>query len=204
MQIMQSDAPKQAETVDMRFNRAEILPPEFFETEEPQAYIVFPLHFKSKEYGYLVLNPAEGQWPNSLVNTHMNSLSSSIENSYYQSQFMELAEIKRLSETDPLTGLYNRRGFEKGLQEALVGFKDGMTISIASIDMDNLKLINDIYGHADGDFALKALSGVLKTCLNPDEVCARFGGDTKHIFACMQMADERMYINKRNYKKSQR
>ena len=255
MQIMQVSDQNHAETVDMKFARADILPKEFFNTDEPQTYIIFPLFFKNRELGYLVLNPSEGQWPNSLVNTYINALSSAIESSYYQSQFMELAEIKRLAQTDPLTGLYNRRGFEDGLQEILSSFSEGMTVSIASIDMDNLKLINDIYGHADGDFALKTLSRILNTCLNDDEICARFGGDefsailvshqpgrveefvsvfgqrlseasrssgkpypihasigvcdlkggdTKHIFACMQTADERMYVNKRNYKKSQR
>lgn len=58
---------------------------------------------------------------------------------------MELAEIRRMSETDPLTGLYNRRGFENGLQGVLSSYTDGMTISLASIDMDNLKMINDIW-----------------------------------------------------------
>ena len=255
MQIMKVCDQKQAETVDMKFARADILPKEMFDTDTPQTYIVFPLYFKNRELGYLVLNPSEGQWPNSLVNTYINALSSALESSYYQSQFMELDEIKRMSQTDPLTGLYNRRGFENGLQEVLSSFSDGMTISIASIDMDNLKLINDIYGHADGDFALTTLAKVLQTCLNKDEICARFGGDefsailisdkpgrveefvnifgtrlaeasrssgkpypihasvgvcdlkggdTKHIFACMQVADERMYVNKRNYKKSKR
>ena len=255
MQIMQSSDRNQAETVDMKFDRADILPAEFFDTEEPRTYVIFPLFFKNKALGYLVLNPSDGQWPNSLASTYIYALSSAIENSYYQSQFMELAQIKKLAQTDPLTGLYNRRGFEDGLQEVLSSFTEGMTVSIASIDMDNLKLINDIYGHADGDYALKTLADVLRKCLNDDEICARFGGDefsailvshkpgrveefadqfsnrlseasrasgkpypihasigvcdlkggdTKHIFACMQTADERMYVNKRNYKKSQR
>ncbi len=255
MQIMQANDRIRAETVDMVFDRASILPKEFFETETPQAYIIFPLYYKNKEYGYLVMTPLKGQWPNSLVNTYINELSTSIENNYNQEKFMELAEIRRMSETDPLTGLYNRRGFENGLQGVLSSYTDGMTISLASIDMDNLKLINDIYGHADGDFALKTLSRILNSCLDPDEICARFGGDefsaviistkpgrveefidlftlrlaeasrssgkpypihasigvcdlkggdTKHIFACMQTADERMYINKRNYKKTQK
>ncbi|MBP5260784.1 MAG: GGDEF domain-containing protein [Clostridiales bacterium] len=254
-QIMGIVDSRLADTAGVKFDRSKILPDTVFDSETPQAYIIFPIFFKNKEYGYIVLNPSEGQWPNSLMNTYINSLSAAIENSYYQSQFIELAEIKRLSETDPLTGLYNRRGFENMLQNTLASFSAGMTISIASIDMDNLKLINDIYGHADGDFALKTLSEVLKSSLEPEEFCARFGGDefsaviitrepgrvdrfidiftshlseasrssgkpypihasigvcdlnggdTKHIFACMQTADERMYINKRNYKKAQR
>ena len=255
MQKMPSDAEGKTVSANTVFSRSDILPAEIFESEKPGAYIILPLNYKSKEYGYLVLCPTEDQWPNSLINTFTNALSAAIENNYYQSQFMELAEIKKLSETDPLTGLYNRRGFENGLGEILASYAEGTTISIASIDMDNLKLINDIYGHADGDFALTTLATVLKTCLKEGELCARFGGDefsavlvsdqpgrieefvnifglrlsevskssgkpypihasvgvcdlkggdTKHIFACMQLADERMYINKRNYKMAQK
>ena len=257
MQIMRTEDQLAAETVDMRFPRSEVLPHELTGDSKPGGYIVFPISYKNKSYGYLVLKPDEGEWPNALTNTYINALAAAIENFFYQDQFMELAEIKRLSETDPLTGLYNRRGFENALTEILASYSEGKTISLASIDMDNLKLINDIYGHADGDYALKTLSDVLKTCLRDGEICARFGGDefsavlisdhpdhdrieefadifgrrlsevskttgkpypihasvgisdlkggdTKHIFACMQLADERMYVNKRNYKMTMR
>ncbi|MBO4243217.1 MAG: GGDEF domain-containing protein, partial [Clostridiales bacterium] len=251
MQRMRSSERTKAEIFDARFNKDDILPKEIFDQDRPGAYIIFPLYYKSKEYGFLVIHPSEGQWPNSLTNTYTNSLSAALENSYNQIRFSELAEIKRLSETDPLTGLYNRRGFENGLAGILSSCKEGTTISIASIDMDDLKSINDLYGHADGDFALKMLANVLKTFIHEGELCARFGGDefsavlvsdrpgrieefvnafaislseaskksgkpypihasigisdlkggdNQHIFACMQLADKLMYMNKRKYK----
>ena len=43
--------------------------------------------------------------------------------------------------------------------------------------MDNLKTINDIHGHSEGDFALSEISRVLQSCLKENEFCARFGGD---------------------------
>ena len=43
--------------------------------------------------------------------------------------------------------------------------------------MDNLKTINDVHGHAEGDYALTNLAITLKSCLTEDEFCARFGGD---------------------------
>ena len=177
MQRMRSGERLKAEVFDTRFNKDDILPVEVFDKDHAGAYIIFPLYYKSKEYGFLVINPSKGQWPNSLTNTYTNALSGALENSYYQSQFVELARIKRLSETDPLTGLYNRRGFENGLAGILSSCNPGTTISIASIDMDDLKSINDLYGHADGDFALKMLADVLKGFIHEGELCARFGGD---------------------------
>ena len=255
MQIMKAKERMHPQIVDRRFRREEVIPSEYFETEKAQTYIIFPLHYKNKEYGYLVMNPARGEWPNSLTDTYTNALSSALENHYYQKQFREYAEIKKLSETDPLTGLYNRRGFEQGLSNLLSEGESGTSkeifISIASIDMDNLKMINDIYGHSEGDFALRILADTLKACIEEDEICARFGGDefsvilktnspdrvrsfvdefedrmkkasessgkpypihasvgicalqgrnTKDIFACMQAADEYMYVRKRSYK----
>ena len=252
---MKSSARMHAEVTDERFNRSDILPPGCFDTDEPGTYIIYPIYYKNKEYGYLVLKPEVGEWPNSLTNTYTNALSSALENNYYHKQFMEYAEIKNLSETDPLTGLYNRRGFENHLSNILSADESEpgrrMNISIASIDMDNLKTINDIFGHTEGDNALCIIADSLRKCTSDDEICARFGGDefvvvlrskgndrireftmnfdrlldeasktldksyvihasvgvcalkgrdTKDIFVCMQTADEKMYVNKRNYK----
>ena len=179
MQVMRADERNQAERIGKRFRRSDILPPECFDTEE--AYIIFPLYYKSKEYGYLVLCPAPGQWPNALTDSYTNALSSALESNFYQKQISEYADIKKLSETDPLTGLNNRRGFENGLTELLAvnerESRPEIRISIASIDMDNLKLINDVYGHSEGDFALRMLADTLRDCIEEGEVCARFGGD---------------------------
>ena len=123
------------------------------------------------------MKPETDQWPNELAYNYITTLSSAIENCYYQKHFSEFAEIKRIARTDELTGLYNRRGFEHALQELLSSENGSRIISIVSIDMDNLKTINDEHGHAEGDFALTELAKTLKFCLSEDEFCARFGGD---------------------------
>ncbi len=177
LQIMHEENRRQAEAVNETFKRKDLLPKECFETDTPGVYIVYPLFFKNKDYGYLVLKPNEQQWPNSLTYTYISTLSSAIETCYLQKKFGVIAEITRLSQTDELTGLYNRRGFENALQEILTSTPDETVISIASIDMDNLKTINDIHGHSEGDFALSEISRVLQSCLKENEFCARFGGD---------------------------
>lgn len=79
---------------------------------------------------------------------------------------------------DPLTGTFNRRGFEKNISEKFD--EDGRKkcdLAIASIDMDDLKLINDTYGHNAGDEAIKEIAGCLEGALKEGEFVARMGGD---------------------------
>ena len=177
LQIMHAENRRQAEAKNQTFSRGDILPSEYFQTEEPGVYIVLPIYFKNIDYGYLVLKPRQDQWPNFIMNTYISTLSGALENCYYQKKFSVIAEITKQSMTDSMTGLYNRRGFENALQDILVNKDDSMTIHIVSIDMDNLKEINDVYGHADGDFALTTLANVVRDCLSGSEFCARFGGD---------------------------
>jgi diguanylate cyclase (GGDEF)-like protein/putative nucleotidyltransferase with HDIG domain len=82
------------------------------------------------------------------------------------------------SQTDPLTGLANRRSltrqFDAGLERAAQ--VDG-TASIIVLDLDRLKEINDTYGHEAGDRALRAIGSVLRATVRQSDVCARFAGD---------------------------
>jgi diguanylate cyclase (GGDEF)-like protein len=82
------------------------------------------------------------------------------------------------SQTDPLTGLANRRSldrqFETGLAHAQ---RTHGSVSVVVLDMDRLKEINDTYGHEAGDRALRAIGGVLKNTVRQHDLCARFAGD---------------------------
>ena len=177
LQIMDQENRRQAKASNEQFKRGDILPDSCFETDEPSVNIILPLFFKNKDYGYLVLRPNKQQWPNSLTITYVSALSSAIETCYYEKKFSVIKEITKQSRTDALTGLYNRRGFEHALSEILSSTPEDYIISIASIDMDDLKKINDKYGHAEGDFAISRIAGVLSDCLQENEICARFGGD---------------------------
>lgn len=88
-------------------------------------------------------------------------------------QFEE--QLKHMSLHDRLTGLYNRAYFEDELKRLSVS-RD-YPLSIVSIDLDGMKLINDTLGHAFGDNLLKACSGVLRQSLRQADVLARVGGD---------------------------
>ncbi len=77
--------------------------------------------------------------------------------------------------TDPLTRIYNRRGFFE--KAAAVPSQERQSYTIIMVDMDNLKEINDTYGHQVGDLALQKLSEVLRRQIRRQDVLSRYGGD---------------------------
>jgi diguanylate cyclase (GGDEF)-like protein/PAS domain S-box-containing protein len=87
-------------------------------------------------------------------------------------------EIRTLSLTDELTGLYNRRGFTLLAEQELklaCRFKRGVLLFFG--DVDDLKTINDTYGHAQGDLALQEMAAILRETFREVDIVARIGGD---------------------------
>jgi diguanylate cyclase (GGDEF)-like protein/PAS domain S-box-containing protein len=81
---------------------------------------------------------------------------------------------------DPLTGLLNRAGLLAQLQGLL---SDGRSASLALLDLDRLKPINDIYGHAVGDHLLRQIGTALYAMTSPDGLAARLAGDEFVVIA---------------------
>ena len=75
---------------------------------------------------------------------------------------------------DPLTGVLNRRGFEKEGGTCVKSFDDG---AVLYLDLNSFKSINDRFGHQAGDALLKAFGHRLEFCLRPEDVLGRLGGD---------------------------
>jgi diguanylate cyclase (GGDEF)-like protein len=87
-------------------------------------------------------------------------------------------QLKALSHTDELTQAYNRRYFmEYAGQELKRAQRSGEEFSIAILDLDNFKQINDRWGHFVGDQVLRELSRVFKEHIRGADVFARYGGD---------------------------
>ena len=87
-------------------------------------------------------------------------------------------QLQFLSHTDELTQTYNRRYFMQYIdQELKRSQRFGGTFSIAILDMDNFKHINDQYGHLVGDQMLRELTHMLKEQIRQADVLARYGGD---------------------------
>jgi diguanylate cyclase (GGDEF)-like protein len=88
------------------------------------------------------------------------------------------AEVRRLSITDELTGIYNRRGFFILAQQQLKQIQRSQSAaSLMFIDLDGLKEINDTLGHDVGDAAIMAAANLLKHTFRESDIVARLGGD---------------------------
>ena len=86
--------------------------------------------------------------------------------------------FKSLSETDELTGLLNKRSFNTVLLKATkVASRYSHPISVMIIDADNLKVVNDKFGHKAGDRLIIMLGEIIQDCLRASDVIARYGGD---------------------------
>lgn len=108
-----------------------------------------------------------------------------------------LAEIqdlhRRLQEQavrDPVTGLYNRRYLDETLEREVARAKrEGYPLSLAMIDLDHFKLVNDTYGHKAGDEVLKTLGAMLQSHAREGDIPCRYGGE-EFVLVWPRMAPE--------------
>jgi len=86
--------------------------------------------------------------------------------------------VQRLVGTDMLTGALNRRAFlEQGEAALARATRHGESLSLAMLDLDHFKALNDTYGHAVGDLALQAFATTCRESLRPYDLFARIGGE---------------------------
>ena len=89
--------------------------------------------------------------------------------------------FKRLAVTDALTGIYNRHGFDEQVEQYMRQNPQKHCV-MAMLDIDDFKLVNDMYGHAAGDGALQKLAESMKQYFSKDVILGRNGGDEFSIF----------------------
>jgi len=86
--------------------------------------------------------------------------------------------LKELSNTDPLTNLFNRRYLTKALNsELLRAERTGDCLSLIILDIDHFKKVNDTYGHQNGDLVLSVIAAEAQTHLRCYDIAARYGGE---------------------------
>jgi len=92
-------------------------------------------------------------------------------------------KLREASITDELTGLLNRRGFRiLSEQQCKVAIRNKYGISLLYADLDNMKYINDKFGHDEGDQALINTARILKNTFRESDIIGRFGGDEFAVF----------------------
>lgn len=135
------------------------------------------------QFGYVVYNPEEFDFI--LYTTFTNIITNAIASTYELSALTSKNDVlESFSYTDELTGVLNRRGLiiygQNSIDQALAMHFEGLVIFS---DMDDLKIINDTYGHEYGDIAIKTEVEILKEAFGGNEVIARLGGDEFVIVA---------------------
>lgn len=93
--------------------------------------------------------------------------------------FLESRMLNDLAERDGLTGLYNRRRYDKDVEKLWrQSRRDQSQLTLMLVDIDHFKAFNDLYGHQAGDDALKQVAGMIALCAQrPLDFAARFGGE---------------------------
>ena len=86
-------------------------------------------------------------------------------------------ELESAAFVDPLTGVLNRRGFERRASACLAGQDDDATGALLFVDLNNFKRVNDIHGHETGDLVLQMAAERLCGALRDHDIVARLGGD---------------------------
>ncbi len=195
---------KSFERPDITFNpNARILPLEITDRMEG-GYTLFPIYAECFQYGYIFLRL--GRFERIFYQTVLELISKEIvtsikitgeqtEKNSLKNQNVTLEQysekMHRLSFTDEMTGLLNRRGFyEYARRQIAASLEAGRTGLVIFCDMDGLKKINDTYGHDFGDRAIKYEAQILKSVFRSTDISARLGGDEFAVLACdMKLKD---------------
>jgi len=107
-------------------------------------------------------------------------------------------KTQRLAQTDGLTSMYNHRTFYESLEtETRRLQRYGGELSIIMADIDNLKPINDTYGHRAGDMAIKQISRCINACIRQIDIASRYGGDEFAIILPNTCLDDALMVANR-------
>lgn len=173
---------------------SEIFPPLFDSSLAPDVYFFFPINFQNLTFGYSVCTCSKGtSVPSSIFRNWTKYLSNALEH-IRSKEHLEWAikRIERISEMDALTGVYNRLGYENRIINVFESAKrDNKDFLIINGDLDCLKKINDNFGHAEGDNAIKIIAKAFQNSFTEEEVCARIGGDEFIMFGAGYFDEEK-------------
>lgn len=166
----------------MKNHSIEMIPEKVLERNSHILYL--PLHWQEEVYGYLSLECGEQELDYEQLKDFMMATTQILGTVKNQSKLYEMY-IR-----DALTGLYNRRGFYGELTRQMKELEgQDCRIFMASVDLDQLKNINDTYGHSEGDVAIRAIADALSEAAGEKGICARFGGD-EYVAICLWKAEE--------------
>lgn len=182
--------------VRYEFDRSQLIPQELA-SDEPQCYVFSPLHFQDECYGYEAYSYESPENVGKLYMRWSMAIDDVIMNILVKSKMKRaIDELEIMYIQDVMTGLFNRRGFEKyaRIQFMNARARDSV-VCVIGIDMDGLKPINDIYGHHEGDSALRAVGYAIQEAAISGQIGARIGGDEFEVlFPCQDEEDVKNWV----------
>jgi len=171
------------------FETKDMIPPHVINQSNHIEYAFFPMFFKENHFGYIACDV----WipTKSIFRTIKEQITNALERLMvqkkiedYNTQLLKLNEqLSQMAIRDTLTNLLNRRGVYEYLDLLREMSTDvAHIIDIVYGDIDGLKIINDLYGHQEGDYAIEQVAKILKSALGDSGIVGRFGGDE---FVCV-------------------
>lgn len=170
------------DTDNQTLNSSELFSNSFMPENERRTHIVVDLYSREYQYGMLLCQIDDIEFTKH-VEFLVYQVSASVKIiDLIRKQELMFAELhaknlalEEVSKIDELTGLYNRRGFYDEVGQLIS--ENGKELVICYADMDDLKLINDTYGHMEGDYSIKQISICLKDIFDQHAIIGRMGGD---------------------------
>ncbi len=187
------DSGNSVDMLNQRFERRELIPEEQRSDIENGSFFFVPLHYNNHNLGYVAVRYDDNGHINEFMQPWIMNFSVALESFLLHERLDAMHAIERLYKEDALTGISNRRGFEEKARKV---YSDATyfrrRVAVISIDMDNLKVINDVHGHSAGDDALRRIGRALSTVAKQKEsiVCARTGGDEFVVVCRLEYPNE--------------
>ena len=176
------DAATGARHLYARFPSANLLPDALIRSE--RFLMFYPLHYNTYSIGYLVMNGISEASKLNLHESILSFLEIGIENVRKKCLLRQLNDVlDNLYVRDGLTDLYNRFGYERFARARFDACLATGGAQVVFVDMDDMKHINDRFGHEIGDCAIRATADLLRGACRPDDFLMRYGGDEFLIVA---------------------
>ena len=160
-------------------SKKELVPNYDENSEETAMYLLVPLHFGAENFGYFVERDHHKIIKDFYLNSLTRHMASGLERAHQNIKLENLNRIlNAISVRDELTGLYNRLGYQKIVIPYLDELRRSKKKSVIMVsDINRMKVINDHYGHLQGDTAIKLASDVIKSTIPKSWKAVRYGGD---------------------------
>lgn len=169
------------------FHTADIIPPDYLESDRQNFFFVYPLHHREHCFGFIAFGNKKEVCNTQTMNLFALAVSSSLEYILEHDRMNSLMnKLDNLRLEDPLTRVFNRAGVSAHWPDLIrKATEENLFPAAIFMDMDDLKSVNDRYTHEEGDKYITAVADVIRQCCGPDDLLVRFGGDEFVVFTAV-------------------